>query len=204
MSLAADVNVPLVLVNDSVVFPAASANTEAAISPSLTMIPSTTSVSALVPSVSINPVAWFVSTPPPVSRNVANSESLVVSRSLITPAFVTSPITVKVTLMLAASTTRVGSLPPPPTINDATDWLLVMLTVYVPARSITAVSVAVGTSPELQLLPTFQFPPLGLVQETTPDGAAISNAALVSGSNPVAVVTRVKPTPGRSMLRSVN
>ena len=66
-----------------------------------------------------------------------------------------------------------------------------MLTSYVPGRSITTLSVTVGTDPELQLLPTFQLPPLGFVHETTPDGAVMSNAVLVSGSNPVAVVTRV-------------
>ncbi len=98
---------------------------------------------------------------------------------------------------------RVGE-PVPPISSVATVTELVTVTVYVPARSITTLSLTVGTSPVLQLLPTFQFPPLALVHETIPEAAVISNAVLVSGSNPVAVVTSVKSTPDRSRLRSVN
>ena len=121
---------------------------------------------------------------------------------MIVPAFTPPFATVRV-MLLPAATDSVGG-PTAPIINASTESDPDTVTVYVPAKSMNTLSVAAGTVPVLQLLPTFQFPPLGLIHETTPDGAVISNAVLVSGSNPVAVVMRVKPTPGRSMLRSVN
>ena len=109
--------------------------------------------------------------------------------SVSVPAFCPPLTIVKVTFEPAELIANVGG-PTPPMINEPTESDTGTVTVYVPARSIIAVSAAVGTVPLLQLAPSFQLPPPVLIHRTCPDRTTV-NAALVSAVRPVAVARSV-------------